>query len=307
LASNHLNARGLHHVTAIIREVRRSSNFYGNILGLKRVKKTVCYDDPGSYHLYYGDDLGNPGAVMSTLAWNCVTPGMIGVGEVVQTAFRIAPDSLESWAEKFESLNIPHRLEATPFGERMVCITDPDGAAIALVETGGPAVEAADPQPLAGLHGVTLNVRDEDMTTEILQDVLGFSLLSRANGAVRFAAHDGAGGSLTLRTIGKSSRGRLGGGTIRHVAFRAADEEDRSAMVEKLRSTYGIAVSDPIERTYLSAVGFRAPCGVLFEIATDGPGFCVDEPRESLGKVLKLPAFLEERRPELQMLLAPLD
>lgn len=307
MASNHLNARGLHHVTAIIREVRRSSDFYGKILGLKRVKKTVCYDDPGSYHLYYGDDLGNPGAVMSTLAWNCVTPGMIGVGEVVQTAFRIAPDSLDSWAEKFESLNIPHRLEATSFGERMVCIADPDGTAIALVETGGPAVEAADPQALSGLHGVTLNVRDEDATTEILQDVLGFSLLSRANGAVRFAAHDGAGGSLTLRTVGKSSRGRLGGGTIRHVAFRAADEEDRSAMVEKLRSTYGISVSDPIERTYLSAVGFRAPCGVLFEIATDGPGFSVDEPRESLGKVLKLPAFLEERRPELQMHLAPLD
>lgn len=306
--SNHVSARGLHHVTAIISDVRRSSDFYGQVLGLKRVKKTVCYDDPGSYHLYYGDEIGNPGAVMSTLAWNCVTPGMIGVGEVVQTAFRVPAKSLEHWTEKLESLDVPHRQDVSPFGERMVCIADPDGTALALVEAEGQGddKEAGPPTP-NGLHGVTLNVRDEDATSDILQDVFGFSLVSRRDRSVRFAAHDGAGGSLTLRTIGKSSRGKLGGGTIRHVAFRAADENDRSEMVERLRSSYDVSVSDPIERTYLNAVGFRAPCGVLFEIATDGPGFSVDEHPERLGEHLKLPGFLEQRRRELQMILPPLD
>jgi glyoxalase family protein len=307
LNSKHEGARGLHHVTAIIGDVRRSSEFYGNVLGLKRIKKTVCYDDPGSYHLYYGDAAGNPGAVMSTLAWNCVHPGNIGVGEVVQTAFRISPKSAEDWAQKFEALEVPHRIDRSPFGERMVCIVDPDGTALALVESD--VQEAADGQCLTpnGLHGVTLNVREEDATTDILQDVFGFLPISRSDRSVRFAAHNRAGGSLTLRMIGKSSRGRLGGGTIRHVAFRAADEDDRSQMVEKLRSSYDISVSDPIERTYLNAVGFRAPCGVLFEIATDGPGFAVDEPCESLGDDLKLPAFLEGRRRELQSILPKLD
>lgn len=123
---------------------------------------------------------------------------------------------------------------------------------------------------------------------------------------MRFVAHDGPGGTITLRMIGKSSRGRLGGGTIRHVAFRSRNFDDRSEMVEKLQSAYGIVVSDPIERTYLNAVGFRAPCGVLFEIATDGPGFAVDEAPERLGQQLQLPAFLEERRAELATILPPL-
>ncbi|WP_440642678.1 ring-cleaving dioxygenase [Bradyrhizobium sp. PUT101] len=303
----HVSARGLHHVTAIIGDVRRSSEFYGKVLGLKRVKKTVCYDDPGSYHLYYGNDAGSPGAVISTLAWNCVTPGMVGVGEVVQTAFRVPPGSLEGWSEKLKSQDIACRTEVSPFGERMVCTSDPDGTAIALVESAhGTAGDVGALTP-SGLQGVTLDVREEDLTADILEDVFGFTPVARRERSVRFVTHDGAGGSLTLRTVGKSSRGRLGGGTIRHVAFRALDEADRSLMVEKLRSIYDISVSAPIERTYLTAVSFRAPCGVLFEIATDGPGFAVDEPAESLGERLMLPGFLEDRRQELQMILPPLD
>jgi glyoxalase family protein len=107
----HVSARGLHHVTAIIGDVRRSTEFYGKVLGLRRVKKTVCYDDPGSYHLYYGNDAGSPGSVMSTLAWSCVTPGMVGVGEVVQTAFRVPPGSLEGWSERLKSLDVACRME----------------------------------------------------------------------------------------------------------------------------------------------------------------------------------------------------
>ncbi|WP_426616316.1 VOC family protein [Bradyrhizobium sp. McL0616] len=194
----------------------------------------------------------------------------------------------------------------------MLCFVDPDGTSLALVETlDDPLSELYQDGPtgcpLDGLHHVTLNVREEDVTIDILQTVFDFGLVSRKDGSIRLAAHGGPGGAITLRVIGKSSRGRLGGGTIRHVAFRSRDIDDRSEMVEKLRSEYGMAVSDPIERTYLSAVGFRAPCGVLFEIATDGPGFAVDEAPERLGEHLKLPAFLEDRRPELQAILPPLS
>lgn len=306
-----MSPRGLHHVTTIISDVRRAATFYGHVLGLKRVKKTVCYDDPGSYHLYYGDDVGSPGAFVSTLAWSCVAPGMTGVGEVVQTAFRVAPNSIDGWADRLKSFNIPHRLEVSPFGERTLCFADPDGTALAFVEAGkGPSTAGehfeADLSP-RGLHSVTLNIREHDATIDILQDVFDFEIVSQSDGSIRFVAHDGPGGLLTLRIIGKSSRGRLGGGSIRHVAFRAANSDDRSEMVEKLRSAYGIAVSDPIERTYLNAVGFRAPCGVLFEIATEGPGFAVDEVPEKLGESLQLPAFLEARRLELQAILPSLD
>lgn len=307
-----VTARGLHHVTAIIGDARRAADFYAGVLGLNRVKKTVCYDDPGSYHIYYGDGRGTPGTVISTLAWNCVTPGMIGVGEVVQTAFCVAPGALDAWADRLESSGVAYQREVSPFGERTLCFADPDGTALSLVETwerqsgiSGEGPKAG--HALRGLHGVTLNVREEDATIDILQKVFDFQLVSRRNGSMRFVAHDGPGGTITLRMIGKSSRGRLGGGTVRHVAFRSKDPDDRSRMVEKLQLAYGIVVSEPIERTYLNAVGFRAPCGVLFEIATDGPGFAVDEAPESLGRSLQLPGFLEERRSELRAILPPLD
>lgn len=307
-----VNARGIHHVTTIVGDVRRAADFYRGVLGLRRVKKTVCYDDPGSYHVYYGADLGSPGTVISTLAWNCVTAGLAGVGEVVQTAFRVPPHSLGQWADRLDSCGVSNRSQVSPFGELMLCFADPDGTSLALVETledRSLEVRQDGPtgRPLEGLHDVTLNVREEDATIDILQEVFDFELVSKIDGSIRLAAHDGPGGAITLRVIGKASRGRLGGGTIRHVAFRSRNIEDRSGMAEKLRSTYGVAVSDPIERTYLSAVSFRAPCGVLFEIATDGPGFAVDEAPELLGKHLKLPAFLEDRRPELQAILPPLS
>lgn len=304
-------SRGLHHVTTIIGDAQRASVFYTQVMGLNRVKKTVCYDDPGSYHLYFGDATGSPGTVVSTLAWNCVAPGLIGAGEVVQTAFRIAPASLALWREKLRAMKIPCRVEESPFGDRMLCIADPDGTAFALIETADvQGADAARPQPagseVLGLHGVTLNVRERDATIDILQDVFGFETVRSSGDCIRLTAHDGAGGTLTLRIIGRSSRGRLGGGTIRHVALRARDVDDRAAMIETLRATYGIAVSEPIARTYLNAVGFRAPCGVLFEIATDGPGFAVDEAPDRLGRALKLPAFLEDRRLEVESLLPPL-
>lgn len=307
---SHLPSRGIHHVTTIIGDVQHAAHFYTNVLGLKRVKKTVCYDDPGSYHLYYGDDVGSPGTVISTLAWQCVTKGMVGVGEVVQTALRVPMGSLEWWSERLKAANVTSRFDRSPFGEQMLCFADPDGTTLALVESKSVHREASRKdavQSVLGLNDVTLNARAEDATISILQDVLGFKRVSQTEDSIRFAAHDGPGGSLTLRIIGASSRGRLGGGSIRHVAFRAANVEDQSEMIRKLQRMHDITVTERIERTYLTAVGFLAPCGVLFEIATDGPGFTVDEARDRLGQGLKLPVFLEGRRPELQSILPSLN
>lgn len=303
------SSRGVHHVTTIIGDVQRAAAFYADVLGLKRVKKTVCYDDPGSYHLYYGDEAGSPGTLISTLAWQCVSRGMIGVGEVVQTSFRVPEGSLQLWSEHLKAANVACGFDHSPFGEPMLCFADPDGTKLAVVEKDirREAKRGEHFPAVRGLNEVTLNVRAEDATVDILQDVLGFKRASEAEDSIRFVAHDGPGGTLTLRTIGSSSRGRLGGGTIRHVAFRAADLEDQSRMIQKLQRMYDVVVTEPIERTYLTAIGFRAPCGVLFEIATDGPGFAVDEARSSLGESLKLPGFLEARRPELQSVLPPLN
>lgn len=297
--------RGIHHLTTVIGDALRGAHFYSGVLGLRRVKKTVCYDDPGSYHIYFGDRAGSPGTVISTLAWRCVPHGVAGVGEVVQTALRVPSGSLDLWAGHLDEAGVVFRRHPSPFGEPTICFTDPEGTALALVEARPGAISGAG-RSICGLHDLTLDIRGADATIDIVQDVLGFERIFSANGVMRFIAHDGPGGLITLRAIGPSSRGRLGGGTIRHVAFRAADIDDRSAMVEKLRSTYGLAVSDPIERTYLNAVCFRAPCGVLFEIATDGPGFAIDEMPERLGENLQLPAFLEERRPELRSILPSL-
>jgi glyoxalase family protein len=298
-----MTSRGIHHLTTVIGDAPRIARFYSAVLGLRCVKKTVCYDDPGSHHIYFGDQTGRPGTVISALGWRCVPHGMIGVGEVVQTALRVPWGSLDAWAERLREADIAFTRHPSAFGEPMMCLTDPEGTSLALVEA-----KADDAGwSIKGLHDLTLTMRGADATIDIVQDVLGFECVSDGGELMRFVAHDGPGGLLTLRVIGPSSRGRLGGGTIRHVAFRAADADDQSQMVEKLRATYGMTVSDPIERTYLKAVCFRAPCGVLFEIATDGPGFAVDEPPEKLGEKLQLPAFLEERRSELQAILPALD
>lgn len=297
---------GLHHVTTIVGDVQRAANFYTGVLGLKRVKKTVCYDDPGSYHLYFGDDLGSPGAVISTLAWRCVSKGIVGVSEVVQTSFLVPAGSLPWWSERLKAARVDCRPSASPFGEQVLCFTDPDGTGLSLVESKQAHLEVIRGDvvhAITGLGDVILNVRTEDATVNILQDVLGFKRVLRAKDSIRLIAHDGPGGALTLRMIGASSRGRLGGGTIRHIAFRAANISDRSRMIQKLQEKHDIVVTEPIERIYLTAVGFRAPCGVLFEIATDGPGFAVDEPQDRLGQDLKLPNFLEDRRSELQRIL----
>lgn len=299
--------RGLHHVTVISASAARTYDFYTGTLGLRLVKQTVSYDEPGARLLYFGDRSGRPGTLVAGLIWEGVASGTIGTGEPIQVAFRTPLDSLERWSSRLSAKCVSHRIGESAFGERLISLKDPDGLPIDLVETPEATHEPAwitgdidDECALRGLKEVTLSVRAGDGTAEMLSKVFGFVRTDATDRCVRLAAHGGPGGAISLRQIGGGNRGRLGAGTVSRIAFRAGDADELALILEKLRSDYEIVVSDPEDMTYLSSANFRAPCGALFEVATDGPGFEVDERLDQLGSELKLPPYLESRRLELQ-------
>ena len=300
---------GIHHVTAISGAAERNLDFYTRVLGLRLVKKTVNFDDPGTYHLYYGDAQGQPGTILTFFPWAHAAQGRLGVGETQETAFRVPAAAIGYWTHRLVEQGVPHALEKR-FGETVLTFTDPDGMRFALVGVAGAEHETAwgreipVEHAIRGFHGVTLLLAKTDPTAAIL-DVLGFREVARDGALRRFSADVPLGGHLDIREAGDFLRGRQGRGSVHHVAFRAADDAAQAAMVEKL-TAQGMQVTGQKDRNYFRSVYFREPGGVLFEIATDDPGFAVDEPAESLGQALKLPRFLEPRRAELEAKLPPL-
>ena len=300
---------GIHHVTAISGAAERNLDFYTRVLGLRLVKKTVNFDDPGTYHLYYGDTQGQPGTILTFFPWAHAAQGRLGVGETQETAFRVPAAAIGYWTHRLVEKGVPHALEKR-FGATVLTFTDPDGMRFALVGVAGAGNETAwgreipAEHAIRGFHGVTLLVAKADPTAAIL-GVLGFREVAR-DGALRsFSADASLGGHVDLREAGDFLRGRQGRGSVHHVAFRAAGDAAQAAMVEKL-TAQGMHVTEQKDRNYFRSVYFREPGGVLFEIATDDPGFAVAEPAESLGSALKLPRFLEPRRAELEAKLPPL-
>lgn len=297
---------GLHHVAIISGCAADTYDFYAGLLGLRLVKQTVSSAEPGARLLYFGDGAGRPGTLIGSIVWEGAAPGTIGAGDVSEIAFGIPPGSGAWWSERLHLKAVDHGWGETADTGPFISLRDPDGLPIRLVETSGSTVETVwapanvDPRfALRGLREVALSVRPDDRTTVILQKVFGFTRIEERPGYARLVAHDGPGGAILLRTVEGSERGRLGAGTIRKIAFRAQKIDDLFRMTETLKCVYGIATSDLEDRTYLSTVKFRAPCGALFAIATDGPGFEVDEGLSELGTTLKLPLTLEARRTEI--------
>jgi glyoxalase family protein len=286
--------------------------FYTGVLGLRLVKRTVAHEDPGAHHLFYGGQLGAPGTLLSFFSWSGASAGMRGAGEAEQIEFAVGPDSLSWWERRLTETELGFRRERSAFGEDSLVLADPDGTPLALVASSMPdtmqwghsAIPVAS--RIRGIGGLTLNVRRASKMAAILVDVLGFSEIARESGQVALATHRSSGGRICLHESGAQTRGRVGAGTIHHVAFRARDASDQAAMAERLRSHYDIAVSVGKDRSYYQSIHFRGPDGILIEIATDGPGFLIDEEIEALGKRLVLPRFLEPRRGELERLLPPL-
>lgn len=309
--------RGLHHVTAIAGNPQRNLDFYEGVLGLRLVKKTVNFDDPTTYHLYYGDAAGNPGTIMTFFPWAFpgAPEGRAGHGQVTVTSFAVPNGSLEYWRGRLEERGVETSSPGARFGSPVLELRDPDGFKLELVESGGSGLGGEiwenSPVPeeyaIPAFDGVTLSERSRERTEELLTGVLGFRAAGEDDGRARFDAGDGsAGNRLDILEDPREPVGRMGVGAVHHVAFRVPEEEGHRELREEL-AALGYGVTPVIDRQYFRSIYFREPGGVLFEIATDPPGFAVDEPPEELGTSLKLPPQHEPRRVELQSHLPALE
>jgi glyoxalase family protein len=302
---------GIHHVTAIAGNARRNLDFYTRKLGLRLVKKTVNFDDPGAYHFYYGDAAGRPGTILTFFPWEHAAPGRAGIGELQETVFRIPQAALGFWTQRLMAF-APER--SVRFGETVLSFRDPDGMRLALIglpgieaEPGWESEEIPAEVAIRGFHSVSLMLEDSAATGAILSDVFGFAEAAREEGVTRFQAPGTAlGGIVDLRSVGGFLPSRLGRGSVHHLAFRATDDAAQAEMVRKLEQNHGIQTTEQKDRDYFRSVYFREPGHVLFEIATDVPGFAVDEPAERLGQALKLPRFLEGHRATIEAALPAL-
>ena len=305
---------GIHHVTAIAGSAVRNVDFYTRTLGLRLVKKTVNFDDPGTYHLYYGDETGQPGTILTFFPWAHVAPGRLGVGDAQETMFRVPEGGIGYWTHRLIEKGVAHDTVSKRFGDSVLPFKDPDGMRLALVgvagtesEPGWSAGEIPAQHAIRGFHSMSLLLNEADPTGAVLTDVLGFDEAERDGAVTRFkAAGNGIGGIIDIRAAGEFLPARMGAGSVHHIAFRARSDEAQAEMVEKLSRNHRLRTTAQIDRSYFRSVYFREPGGLLFEIATDDPGFAVDEAAGELGGSLKLPDFLEPRRKEIKAVLPAL-
>lgn len=298
---------GLHHITGIAGNARRNVEFYTRVLGLRMVKRTVNFDDPGTWHLYYGNETGAPGTALTFFLWESANRGRPGRGQAVDTAFAIPRSSVSFWIDRMADLGIPCDPPQQRFSETVLALRDPDGLPLELVGTdnaggipgwaGGPV---AAEHAVRGFSGITLYLNDTEPTARVLEEVFGLTLAGSETSRQRYVAKNAVlGASIDLHHAPGALPGTTGSGTLHHIAFRASDDLQQDAMAERARGL-GLRPTEQLNRQYFRSVYFREPGGVLFEIATDDPGFTIDEPVEALGSTLKLPVWLEARRSEIE-------
>jgi glyoxalase family protein len=306
--------RGLHHVTALCSDPRANHRFYTGVLGLRLVKRTVNFDDPGTYHLYYGDGAGSPGSIMTFFPWLGMPRGRLGAGQAVATAFRTGENSLEWWKRRLEDAQVAVRGPVTRFGTSVIEFSDPDGLGLEIVAAAGAPTSTAEwgrsPVPpehaLRGIHAVTLVEASRDATDAVVAGQMGYSMIGEEAGRFRYQAPGGESASVVDVVVQPGGRpGLQGAGTVHHIAFRVADETVQLGWREKLIRS-GLNVSPVMDRSYFHSIYYREPGGVLFEIATNTPGFATDENAETLGEKLMLPAQYESARLQIERSLPPL-
>lgn len=304
---------GLHHITAIAGDAQRNYDFYTQTLGLRLVKKTVNFDDPQTYHFYFGDETGSPGTLITFFPWAGVRQGIPGAGMATDIGYSVPKGSLEFWQARFEALQVDHDPIAERFGERYLPFLDPDGLRLRLIESRTPdsrrgwetdSVKQA--VAIKGFHSVVLTLNQIKPTAEILEQVFGYEPAGEHENFYRYrtpAVEHAA--IVDLLVVPGAARGVNAGGTNHHVAFRVKDEDALMAYRDKILSR-GLYITEKIDRDYFYSLYFREPGGVLFEIATDNPGFATDEPVAQLGTALKLPRQYESIREEIENALPPL-
>ncbi|WP_027133126.1 ring-cleaving dioxygenase [Geminicoccus roseus] len=310
-----MNTHGIHHVTAIAGPARRSRDFYVGTLGLRMVKRTVNFDDPTTYHFYYGDEAGSPGTIITHFPWEHVAAGRLGTGETEETVLRVPEASIGYWTQRLLEKGVRHETPARRFGQTVLSFKDPDGMRLALAavrgienEPGWSGGEVPAEHAIRGIHGVSLLLDDDAATGAVLTDVLGFEPVGREGSLVRFQVPGNPiGGIVDIHVAPGFLPARMGGGSVHHVAFRAVDDQAQAEMVRKLAQTHRIQTTEQKNRDYFRSVYFRAPGHTIFEIATDIPGFATDEPAEALGSSLQLPSFIRSRRAEIEAALPSID
>lgn len=304
---------GLHHVTAIASDPQANADFYVSLLGLRLVKRTVNFDDPTTYHLYYGDEVGAPGTILTFFPWPGAPRGIHGTGQTTATAFAVPTGSLAWWMDRLAAAAVEFRGPEERFGQRVLPLSDPDGLTVELIEQGDaerrgwwPEGPVPERQAIRGFHGVTLTIESYEKTAAVLTETLGFRPIAQDQARFRYGSGSGAPGALVdvLSAPGQRA-GRVAAGAVHHIAFRCASDEDQLAWQARVADD-GLYVTPVMDRQYFHSIYFREPGGVLFEIATDPPGFATDETRETLGTALKLPPWLEERRKYIEDRLPPL-
>jgi glyoxalase family protein len=304
--------KGLHHVTSMAKDARQNNHFFTDTLGLRRVKKTVNFDAPDVYHLYYADEHGTPGSVMTYFPFPNIGKGRHGVGEVGTTAFSVPEGSLGWWQDHLVKEGVKGLKSEERFGEKRLALEGPDADGFALVEAKGderaPWLKGGvgDDEAIRGFHSVSMRLRDAGRTGELLK-FMGYEKVDEAGAIQRFALKHGNGANtVDVETLPGTPFADLGAGSVHHVAF-AVENRARQLEVRKALMDTGYQVTPVIDRDYFWAIYFRTPGGVLFEVATNEPGFDRDEDTAHLGEALKLPQQHAHLRPYLEKHLQPLE
>jgi glyoxalase family protein len=307
-----VNPHGIHHVTAIASDPQRNVDFDTHVLGLRLVKQTVNFDAPNVWHLYYGDASGNPSSILTFFPWPGVVKGKEGAGLTTATSFSVPPESIGFWHQRLVGLGLEVTKPEVRGESEVLTLFDYDGMRLELVATSGDSRSGWDGEAdipaehaVRGLHSVTLTERSIDPTAGMLTNLLGMGLSAETNSSAHFAMGIGGSGARVKVDGGAQERGLQAGGTVHHVAFSAPDLPTMELWQQELLSR-GVQVTQIMDRQYFKSIYFREPGGVLFEIATDDPGFATDEPLLELGKKLKLPPWLEPSREQIQQSLPPI-
>lgn len=308
------NASGIHHITAICSTTKENYDFYTRTIGLRFVKRTVNFDDPGTYHFYYGDKVGSPGTILTFFPHVGLPQGMPGLGQAVEIVFAIPKTAFSFWLDRFHQKGIKYQGPEERFGEKILRISDPDGLMLEFVGVDGlpsdnvwSTDEINSDVAVRGFHSIALWVQGYEKTAALLTNYLGFKPVGNDGSRFRFSTGlVGLGQTVDLRCLPEIWRGRPGAGTIHHVAWRIGGDDEEKSRREALIKE-GLNLTPVIDRTYFHSVYFREPNGILFEMATDNPGFAVDESVETLGQHLKLPPRYEQHRDSIIAALPPLE
>jgi glyoxalase family protein len=305
---------GLHHITAIAGDAKRNFDFYTRVLGLRFIKKTVNFDDPHTYHFYFGDEQGSAGTILTFFPWgNEIQQGRKGSGMATEIGYSVPKGSLDFWIKRFEDNNVIYNKPAEKFGERYLTFLDPDGLKLELTEVADDSRKPWETSDVnaevatRGFHHITLTLKDKEPTAYILTNVFGYKLVQTDGNRYRYATDAVAEAAIVdIVDIPSENRGFNANGTVHHVAFRVKDDAALMEFREKIVKL-GLSITPQIDRNYFHSLYFREPGGVLFELATENPGFTVDEPLAELGQNLKLPAQYESQRDEIESVLVKLN